>query len=65
VGTLTQVVPVRQSNKTIPVTLSYTFSPDDAAAGKVSFQVTVDLFGATDALPADNTAISTPTRVTR
>ena len=63
VGTLTQLIPVRQSNKTVPVTLSYTFSADDAAVGKVTFEVTAQLVSARDALPADNTAIAAPTRV--
>jgi PKD repeat protein len=64
-GTLTQLIPVRTGNKTVPVTLSYTFSNDDAAVGKVTFQAVATIMGARDALPADNTAIAPPTRVNR
>jgi PKD repeat protein len=63
VGTLTQLIPVRQGNRTVPVTFSYTFSSDDAAIGKVTFQVTAQTVSGRDAIPADNTAISAPTRV--
>jgi len=63
VGTLTQLIPVRPGNKTVPVTLSYTFSNDDALVGKVTFQVTAEILGVRDAIPADNTAIAAPTRV--
>jgi PKD repeat protein len=63
VGTLTQLVPVIPGSKTVPVTFSYTFSSDDAAVGKVTFQVTAQILGARDALPGDNTAIAPPTRV--
>ena len=45
VGTLTQLVPVVQGNKTVPVTLSYTFSNDDAAVGKVTFQIVAQISG--------------------
>jgi PKD repeat protein len=64
VGTLTQLIPVRQGNKTVPVTFSYTFSNDDAAVGKVTFQVVAQIMGARDSIPGDNTAIAAPTRVT-
>jgi len=63
VGTLTQLVPVTQGNKTVPVTMSYTFSKDDAAVGKVTFQIVAQMLSGRDALPADNTAIAPPTRV--
>jgi len=63
VGTLTQLVPVVQGNKTVPVTLSYTFSNDDAAVGKVTFQIVAQVLGGRDAISADNTAIAPPTRV--
>jgi hypothetical protein len=33
--------------------------------GKVSFQAVVSMLGARDVLPADNTAISPPTKVSR
>ena len=63
VGTLTQLIPVRSGNKTVPVSFSYTFSSKDAAVGKVTFQAVATIMGARDALPADNTAISSPTKV--
>jgi PKD repeat protein len=65
VGMVTQLVPVRSSNKTVPVTFSYTFSPEDAAVGKVTFMVVATLVGGNDVFPADNTAISSPVRVSR
>jgi hypothetical protein len=46
------------------VTLSYTFSSDDAAVGKVTFQIVGQILGGRDAISADNTAIAPPTRVT-
>ena len=63
VGTLTQLIPVRPANKTVPVAFSYTFSSDDAAVGKVTFQAVATIIGGRDALPADNTAIAPPTKV--
>jgi PKD repeat protein len=63
VGTLTQLVPVSNGSKTVPVTMSYTFSQDDAAVGKVTFQIVTQVPGGRDAIPADNTAISSPTKV--
>jgi hypothetical protein len=64
VGTLTQLVPVMKGGKLVPVTMSYTFSSDDAAVGKVTFQITAQIISGRDAIPADNTAISSPpTRV--
>jgi hypothetical protein len=65
IGTLTQLIPVRNGNGTTPVSFSYTFTGDDAAVGKVSFQAVVSMLGARDVLPADNTAISPPTKVSR
>jgi hypothetical protein len=42
----------------------YTFTPDDATSGQVTFLATIDIFGHTDALPADNSreAVTTVTR---
>jgi PKD repeat protein len=65
IGTLMQLIPVRNGNGTTPVSFSYTFSTDDAAVGKVSFEAIVTIMGARDMLSADNTAISTPTKVSR
>jgi hypothetical protein len=64
VGTLTQYVPVRPSNRTTDFNFSYTFTNDDSKIGKVTFKAVATLNGARDALPADNEAISLPTKVT-
>jgi hypothetical protein len=59
-------VPVLKANGTVPFTFSYTFTSDDVAAGKVTFQASAQIMGGTrDALPADNTVVSLPTTVTR
>ena len=66
VGSLTQFVPVRPSNRTTNFNFSYTFTSDDANVGKVTFRAVANILGARDALPADNEAISSPpTKVSR
>lgn len=65
VGSLTQSVPVRASNRTTDFHFSYTFSDADAQIGKVTFRAVANVFGARDALPADNEAIAEPTKVNR
>jgi len=60
VGTLTQDVPVQSSNRTVTFDFTYTFTANDAAVGKVTFEAIASIIGARDAQPADNTAISTP-----
>jgi len=62
VGTLTHEVPASR-NRTIPFDFNYTFTSDDAAIGKVTFEAIATIVNARDALSADNTAISTPTKV--
>jgi len=62
VGTLTHEVPASR-NHTIPFDFNYTFTSDDAVIGKVTFQAIATIVNAPDALSADNTAISSPTRV--
>jgi chitodextrinase len=62
VGTLTHEVPASR-NRTIPFDFNYTFTSDDAVIGKVTFQAVATIVNARDALSADNTAISLPTRV--
>jgi hypothetical protein len=42
---------------------SYTFTSDDAALGKVTFEAVATIVNARDALPADNTATALPTKV--
>jgi PKD repeat protein len=63
VGELTQSVPVRPSNQTVPFNFSYTFTADEAAVGKVTFKAVANIQGTHDALPGDNEAIASPTRV--
>jgi PKD repeat protein len=65
VGSLTQSVPVRPSNRTTDFSFSYTFTGADAQVGKVTFRAVANLLGARDALPADNEAIAPPTKVSR
>jgi hypothetical protein len=63
VGSLTQSVPVRSENRTTPFAFSYTFTADDAAAGKVTFKAVATIVGARDALPADNAVVALPTKI--
>jgi len=60
---LTQVVPVRASNRTTDFSFSYTFADVDAQIGKVTFKAVANLLGARDALPVDNQAVALPTKV--
>jgi PKD repeat protein len=64
VGTLTQTVPDRGPKRTTDFAFSYTFTPADAALGKVSFRAVATIVGARDALPGDNDVAALPTRVT-
>jgi PKD repeat protein len=65
VGSLIQSVPVRPANRTTDFRFNYTFTAADARMGKVTFRAVAYVQDAQDALPADNEAISTPTKVTR
>jgi len=65
IGYLTQYVPVRPGNRTTDFNFSYTFTNDDASIGKVTFKAVATIRDARDALPADNEAIASPTKVTR
>jgi hypothetical protein len=61
VGGYSQYVPVRSGNKsTTEFSFNYTFTSADASVGKVSFKAIATIQGARDALPADNTLISSP-----
>ena len=60
-----QNIPVRSGNRTTAVNLSYIFTDADAAVGKVTFRAVVYIVNARDALPADNEAIASPTKVNR
>lgn len=64
VGTLTQFVQARAMRLT-PFAFSYTFTTADAAIGKVNFKAEAVIPGVRDALPADNVAISLPTKVSK
>jgi hypothetical protein len=63
VGSLTQSVPASKGKATTAFNINYTFTSDDATLGKVSFEAVATIVGARDAFPADNTAISTPTKI--
>lgn len=63
VGSLVQFVAARSSGRTVEFPFNYTFTADDAAIGKVTFNAFAGLEAARDALTADNTVISTPTVV--
>jgi hypothetical protein len=66
VSSSTQFVPVRSGNRTTQFTFNYTFRPEDAQVGKVTFRVEAVIEGANDAFAADNQAFSTPpTKVSR
>lgn len=58
IGTLTLYVPARSTRATT-FKFSYTFTPDDATIGKVTFKVIATIVNGRDALPADNTSIAT------
>lgn len=64
VGQVTQSVPVRAGGRTTTFSISYTFAPEDARLGKVTFQAVATIVGARDANAADNTIIALPTKVT-
>jgi hypothetical protein len=64
-GTLTHLVPVRKASQTTAFNFNYTFTAEDAYAGKVTFKAVAMIVDARDPLPADNEAIALPTRVSR
>lgn len=64
VGSVTQVVPVRSANRTTSFPILYTFTEEEAVAGKVTFKAVAIVNSAVDAFPADNEALAPPTRVT-
>jgi PKD domain len=61
----TQSVPVRGGNKTSDFAFNYTFTAEDASLGKVTFKAVATIVDRRDALPADNEAISLPTKVNK
>ena len=65
VGQSTQFVPSKSGNKTTSFVFSYTFTPEDATVGKVTFRVVASPNSGRDALPGDNEVIAMPTSVSR
>lgn len=65
IASSTQYVPVRSGNRTSEFSFNYTFTPQDAQIGKVTFKAIVSLVNAREAFPADNEAISTPPTVVK
>jgi PKD repeat protein len=65
VGTSTQFVPVRSGNRTSQFIFNYTFSPQDAQVGKVTFRAIVTIETGRDAFQADNEAFSVPATVVK
>ncbi len=63
VGFTQQYVPVR-NNRTTDFTFSYTFSPADAAIGKVTFKAIAYPVNGRDAFPADNEFVAGSVTVT-
>ena len=66
IGSLTLQVPLLSGNKTKQFTFNYTFTPQDAQIGKVTFRAVATIDGARDVFPQDNIGISSPpTKVSR
>ncbi|KOX30101.1 hypothetical protein ADK67_10155 [Saccharothrix sp. NRRL B-16348] len=60
VGGYTQYVP---ATRTVDFPFRYTFRPEDATHGNVTFRAVAELSGTSDALPLDNLVISAATAV--
>ena len=65
VGTLTQSIAVAKSGHGTEFAFSYTFTSDDASAGKVSFRAVATIQSARDAYPSDNDVTALATKVNR
>jgi hypothetical protein len=66
VGSYTQFVPVRPSNRSTNFTFNYTFTSSDASIGKVTFRAIAIVVNTYDAFPIDNELISSPpTKINR
>jgi len=63
VGQVTHDVPPRALKRSTSFAISYTFSAQDAAFGKVTFKAVATTLTARDANPVDNTAIAPATKV--
>jgi PKD repeat protein len=64
VGQVIQGVPARAARRKTSFDISYTFSPEDATFGKVTFEAVASILSARDANPNDNTVIAPATKVT-
>jgi hypothetical protein len=64
VGTLTQFVQARQKRPT-SFSFSYTFTPNDASIGKVTFKAVATIVDARDGFPSDNEVVAPSTKVSR
>lgn len=65
VGSLTLPVPAAGANKTTTFDINYTFTADDGAAGKVTFEAVATIIGARDAIPSNNQVNSLATKVSK
>ena len=63
IGQSTQLVPGKSKNRTTSFVFSYTFTPEDATIGKVTFRAVASVNAGRDALPGDNELIAPPTTV--
>jgi PKD repeat protein len=60
-----KTIPVRLGGRMTSVTFNYTFTAVDARMGKVTFKAVATLLNSRDVWPADNEAISVPTKVSK
>jgi hypothetical protein len=63
VGTLTQTVPMSAAGRATTFAFSYVFTAEDSSLGKVTFKAVATISDARDALPADNEALATTSRI--
>lgn len=63
VGSLTQSVPVKTGGRSTRFAFTYTVTSDDKAVGKITFRADALLLDHQDALPADNSLLSTPVKI--
>jgi PKD repeat protein len=65
IGSETKLVPKLGPRKTVAFSVSYTFTAEDLAAGKVTFTAVANPVGAGESFPADNILTSPPSLVVR
>lgn len=63
IGALVQELPVRSSNNTTKYAYTYTFTSQDGALGSINFRAEAVIQNGRDVVPANNEAISLPTKV--